>query len=121
MRKSVYWALRLLGHKLHVRIRICPDIHMSLEKRNERIVHDFQGGRPIPFLAAIHNLTENRVSQILKANGARKPKWKKMSAESRQRIFKLAKTGITKAEIGRKVGVSRERVRQILSPKRKTA
>lgn len=65
-------------------------------------------------LAEKYNLTENRISQVLTAYGARKPKWRKMSKETRRTIFQLQKKGFSKAEIGRKVGVSRERVRQIL-------
>ena len=65
-------------------------------------------------LAEKYNLTENRISQVLTEFGARSPKWRKMTPETRRKIFLLEKKGLSKAEIGRKIGVSRERVRQIL-------
>lgn len=114
MKKGINMALELLGHKLRFGFQIKPNGRESLDKRNERIVRDFDQGYSLKRLAEKYNLTENRVSQVLTANGARKPKWKKMSPETRRVIFLLNKKGLSKAEIGRKVGVSRERVRQIL-------
>jgi len=114
MKKRMTMALELLGHKLRIGFQIKPDSRDSLKKRNEKVIRDYQQGYTIDRLAEKYNLTENRISQILTAHGARQPKWRKMSEETRQTIFKLQKKGLSKAEIGRKVGVSRERVRQIL-------
>jgi len=36
---------------------------------------------------------------------------------TRDKVVKLGETGLNYAEIGRRVGISRERVRQILNPK----
>ncbi len=114
MKKGLSMALELLGHKLRVGFQIRPNGRDSLKRRNERVIRDYQQGYSLRRLATKYNLTENRISQILTAAGAREPKWRKMSKETRRTIFKLQKAGLSKAEIGRKVGVSRERVRQIL-------
>jgi len=114
MKKGINMALELLGHKLRIGFQIKPNGRESLEKRNERILRDFDQGYSLKRLAEKYNLTENRISQVLTSSGARQPKWKKMSPETRRIIFQLDKKGLSKAEIGRKVGVSRERVRQIL-------
>ena len=107
-------ALELLGHKLRVGFQIRPNSRSALHKRDEKVVRDYQQGYAIRRLAQKYGLTENRISQILTASGARQPKWRKMSAEKRKTIFQLQRKGLSKAEIGRQIGVSRERVRQIL-------
>ncbi|HUU27663.1 MAG TPA: sigma factor-like helix-turn-helix DNA-binding protein [archaeon] len=114
MEKTMNMALRLLGHKLGFGFQIRLDYRESLERRNDSIVHDFRQGYTIGRLADKYNLTENRISQVLIEFGARRPKWRKMTPEARRRILLLEKEGLSKAEIGRKIGVSRERVRQIL-------
>lgn len=114
MKKAVNMALELLGHKLKFGFQIKPDGRESLEKRNEKIVRDFKQGYSLSRLAEKYNLTENRISQVLTEFGARRPKWRKMTPKTRRWIFQLEKKGLSKAEIGRKIGVSRERVRQIL-------
>jgi len=40
-----------------------------------------------------------------------------VTTPSRDEVVRLGKTGLTNAEIGRRVGITRERVRQILKPK----
>ena len=107
-------ALELLGHKFRVGFQINPDSRNSLKKRDEKVVRDYKQGYTMKRLAQKYGLTENRISQILTASGARQPKWRKMSAEKKKAIFQLQRKGLSKAEIGRQVGVSRERVRQIL-------
>ncbi len=114
MKKVISMAMELLGHKLRFGFQIKPNGHDALRRRNEKVVRDYEQGYMIKRLAEKYNLTENRISQILTAYRARKPKWRKMSKETRRTIFQLQKKGLSKAEIGRKVGVSRERVRQIL-------
>ena len=114
MKKGISMALELLGHRLRFGFHIKPDTRNSLKKRDERVVRDYEQGYSIKRLAEKYRLTENRISQILTAHNARQPKWRKMSLEQRQVIFQLDKKGLSKAEIGRQVGVSRERVRQIL-------
>ena len=114
MKKAISMAMELLGHKLRFGFQIEPDGFDVLRRRNEKVVRDYEQGYMIKRLAEKYNLTENRISQILTAFGVRKPKWHKMSKETRRTIFQLKKKGLSKAEIGRKVGVSRERVRQIL-------
>ena len=114
MKKAISMALELLGHKLRIGFQIKPNGHDALSRRNERVIRDFAQGYTVERLAEKYTLTENRISQILTAFGARQPKWKKMSDKARWTIFQLQKKGLSKAEIGRKVGVSRERVRQIL-------
>ena len=106
--------MELLGHKLRFGFQIKPNSRDSLRRRNEKVIRDYEQGYTIKNLARKYNLTENRISQVLTAYGARRPKWRKMSRETRRTIFQLEKKGFSKAEIGRKVGVSRERVRQIL-------
>ncbi|HUU26823.1 MAG TPA: sigma factor-like helix-turn-helix DNA-binding protein [archaeon] len=114
MRKGLSMALELLGHKLRFGFQIKPNGRDSLKKRDDKVVRDYSQGYTTKRLADKYSLTENRISQILTCYGARKPKWRKMSEETRRTIFQLEKKGLSKAEIGRKVGVSRERVRQIL-------
>jgi hypothetical protein len=114
LRNAISVAVELLVHKLHTSFHIKPNSHDSLNRRNERMVRDFAQSYSVQRLAKKYNLTDNRISQVLTAFGVRQPKWKKMSDETRLTIFKLQKKGLSKAEIGRKVGVSRERVRQIL-------
>ena len=114
MKKAMNMAMELLGHKLRFGFQIKPDGRESLEKRNDKIVRDFKQGYSIGRLAEKYNLTENRISQVLTEFGARRPKWRKMTPATRRKIFQLEKKGLSKAEIGRKIGVSRERVRQIL-------
>ena len=114
MKKGLTMALNLLGYKLRFGFQIKPNSRNSLRKRDERVLGDYQRGVSTKELAGKYRLTENRISQILTAKGARKPKWRKMSQDKRQVIFRLEKKGLSKAEIGRQVGVSRERVRQIL-------
>jgi DNA-directed RNA polymerase sigma subunit (sigma70/sigma32) len=114
MNKALSMALELLGHKLRFGFQIKPNGRDSLKKRDERVLRDYMQGYAPKRLAGKYNLTENRISQILTSHGARRPKWRKMSEETRLKIFQLQEKGFSKAEIGRKVGVSRERVRQIL-------
>ena len=114
MKKGLNMALNLLGYKLRFGFQIKPNSRNSLKKRDERVLNDYQRGVSNKELAKKYRLTENRISQILTANGARKPKWRKMSEDKRRAIFQLEKSGLSKAEIGRRIGVSRERVRQIL-------
>jgi len=114
MKKTMNMVLRLLGHRLGFGFQIRPDYRESLERRNDSIVRDFKQGYTINRLAGKYDLTENRISQVLIEFGAHKPKWRKMTPEARRLIFLLEKNGLSKAEIGRKIGVSRERVRQIL-------
>jgi len=114
MEKSMNMALKLLGHELGVGFKIRPDYRESLERRNERIVCDYKKGHSIERLADKYDLTESRISQVLNKFGARRPKWRKLTLAARSWIFLLEKEGLSKAEIGRKIGVSRERVRQIL-------
>ncbi len=40
-----------------------------------------------------------------------------VTTPSRDEVVTLAETGLTNAEIGRRVGITRERVRQILNPR----
>ena len=40
-----------------------------------------------------------------------------VTTPSRDEVVRLAETGLTYAEIGRRVGITRERVRQILKPR----
>lgn len=87
----------------------------NFEKRDGNIVRDYSQGYSIKRLAQKYELTENRISQILTNRGAREPKWRKMSPENRKLIFRLSRKGLSGAEIGRQIGVSRERVRQILN------
>jgi len=115
MKKAMSVALELLGHKLRIGIQIKSNGRDTLNSRNERMIRDFSQGYSIELLAKTYNLTESRISQVLTASGARQPKWRKMSDDAHRTIFRLQKNGLSKAEIGRKVGVSRERVRQILN------
>jgi len=114
MNKVISMGMELLGHKLRFGFQIRPNGRDALRRRNEKVVRDYEQTYSVNRLAEKYNLTENRISQILTVYGARKPKWRKMSKETRRTIFQLHKKGLSKAEIGRKVGVSRERVRQIL-------
>ncbi len=114
MKKEISLTLELLGHKLCLRFNVSPNTYKLLEGRNKSIVYDFRRGYSIEFLAEKHSLTPNRVSQILITHGARQPKWRKMSLRKRKTIFQLYEKGLPKAEIGRRVGISRERVRQII-------
>ena len=115
MKKALSRPLELLGNILNIGFQFKPNGNRySLARRNERIVREFNRGYTLQRLAKKYNLTENRISQVLIASGARQPKWKKMSDKSRWAIFQLEKDGLSKAEIGRIIGVSRERVRQIL-------
>ena len=114
MKKAISMAMELLGHKMRFGFQIKPNGYDALKRRNAKVVRDYDQGYTIRRLAEKYNLTENRISQVLTAFGARKPKWRKMTKETRRTIFQLEKKGLSKAEIGRKVGVSRERVRQIL-------
>lgn len=107
-------VLKLLGHRLCFGFHIKPSTHNSLKKRDEKMVRDYKQGHSIEYLAKKHHLVEGRISQILITHNARQPKWRKMNQEQRQVIFRLYKKGLSKAEIGRQVGLSRERVRQIL-------
>ena len=107
-------AMELLGYKLRLGFQIEPNSVNSLERRNDHLVDDYRKGMKIKELAGKYQLTENRISQILTSNGVRKPKWRKMSNDTRRSIFQMRRKGLSKAEIGRRVGVSRERVRQIL-------
>ena len=89
----------------------------NLKKRDGKIIAGYKQGYSISRLAKKYNLTENRISQIVTGAGVRQRKWRKMRPESRKLIFRLFKKGLSKAEIGRHVGVTRERVRQILAEK----
>lgn len=117
MKKIISWAWSLFGHRFCLKIEVGPDIKGELEKRNRGIVRDFKEGRSVEFLAAIHNMTENWISRILIDHKARQPKWRKMGQIKRRMVFRLQKKGFSKAEIGRRVGVTRERARQILEQK----
>lgn len=114
MKKNISWIWSLFGHRFFFEFKVGPDIQGLLKKRNKRIVRDFKEGRSVRFLAAIYNVTETRISRILADGGARKRKWTKMSQRNHRMIFQLQKKGLSKAEIGRRVGVTRERARQIL-------
>ncbi|MEA2064109.1 MAG: hypothetical protein U9P14_10455 [Gemmatimonadota bacterium] len=114
MKKGLTMALNLLGYKLHIGFQLKPNGRGSLKKRDDQVLNDYNQGKSTKELAVKYGLTENRISQILTARGARKPKWRKMSKEKRSVIFQLEKRGFSKAEIGRRIGVSRERVRQML-------
>jgi len=115
MKKSISIPLELHGHKLRIGFQVTPNGRRDwLTRRNERMVREFARGYSVQRLAKKYNLTENRISQVLIASGARQPKWRKMSEKARWTIFQLQKIGLSKAEIGRQIGVSRERVRQIL-------
>jgi DNA-directed RNA polymerase sigma subunit (sigma70/sigma32) len=83
--------------------------------RTERMCAAFRSGRTPLEVAEKFGVSENRVRQVLNAAGARRPRWRKMSRETRKEVFRLRSQGLSKAEIGRRVGVSRERVRQILA------
>ena len=117
MKKSIYVTLDKLVQKLHINLMTKLKTSDSLSLRNEQIAREFYNGHSLKSLAKKHSLSENRISQVLTAHGARQPKWRKMSTENRRLVFQMQKKGLSKAAIGRKVGVSRERVRQILSQK----
>jgi DNA-binding CsgD family transcriptional regulator len=114
MNKRVSAGFRFLGHELNFHLKLASDRRVNLRKRDRRIAGEYLDGCSITRLAIKYGLTENRISQILVADGARQRKWRKMRPENRKLIFRLFKKGLSKAEIGRQVGVSRERVRQIL-------
>ncbi|MEA1996775.1 MAG: hypothetical protein U9N45_04020, partial [Gemmatimonadota bacterium] len=84
MKKGLSMALEMLGHKFRIGFQIRPNSRESLKKRNERVIRDFQQGYTAKSLSVKYNLTENRISQILTSNGARQPKWRKMSKETRR-------------------------------------
>lgn len=47
-------------------------------------------------------------------NGAAYVDWLRVQVRRRARILRLFRAGISQAEIGRRLGISRERVRQIV-------
>lgn len=114
MKKIASAGVEVLGHKVKFNFSLSPSSRIALKKRDEKIVREYRRDCSIGRLAKKYGLTQNRISQILLAGGARKPKWRKMSDEKKGTIFQLERKGFSKAEIGRQVGISRERVRQIL-------
>lgn len=49
-------------------------------------------------------------------NGAAYIKWLRAQLRRRARIRRMAASGMSQAEIGRRLGISRERVRQLVKP-----
>ena len=114
MKKEISLALELLGYKLRFIFQIRQNSFKFLEGRDKKIISGFKKGHSIPHLAKVFSLTPNRVSQILINHGAREPKWRKMTLKKRNSVFQLRKKGLSHSAIGRKLGVTRERIRQIL-------
>jgi DNA-binding NarL/FixJ family response regulator len=85
------------------------------KKRNTNIIADYKAKMDFIALANKYKITKNRILQILNANGVRDRKWTKMGLNGEMKILKLYAKGLSKSEIGRQVGVSRERVRQIIA------
>ncbi len=84
--------------------------------RNSEICMEFQAGVAVCDLAEKYGKTQTRIRQILKS--VREPKWKKKPPEVYAKIFELLVEGKSQAAIGREVGLSRERIRQILNKRR---
>jgi DNA-directed RNA polymerase specialized sigma subunit len=87
----------------------------NYEKRNARIIIDYKAGMDFIALSNKYEVTKNRILQILNDKGVRTRKWTKMGSKGKLNIIKLYAKGLSKSEIGRMVGVSRERVRQIIA------
>jgi hypothetical protein len=110
MKKEKALNLNLFGHCFNLRFGL-----KTYSRRDREIIKDYRLGYSVRQLAQKNALTDNRILQILNESGARRQKWRKMSSQKKEDVFKLWKDGLSKAEIGRCVGVSRERVRQILN------
>jgi len=108
-------SFNIFRNKIRIDLRIGPIRHYLTRQRNEQIILEFRRGSSIKFLAAKNGVTDNRIHQILTSSGTRAPKWHKMNQENRARVFELRGQGLSQAEIGRKIGVTRERIRQILN------
>ncbi len=80
--------------------------------RNSEICMEYQAGVAVCDLAEKYGKTQTRIRQILKP--VREPKWKKKPLEVYAKIVEMWRSGMSGAAIGREVGLSRERVRQIL-------
>ena len=106
-------SIRIFGYELRCELR--PILRARRERRDRQLVRDYKRGCPVPVLAKRYDLSEVRINQILFECGARQPKWRKIDMYTRAVIFDRAAQGYKYAEIGREVGVSRERIRQILN------
>jgi len=86
----------------------------KLDTRDNKIIFDYKQGLFIETIAKKYHLTKNRVFQILEKKEVRQRSWIKMNREKHSEILILFNSGVNKAEIGRRIGVSRERIRQII-------
>jgi len=102
----------LFGFRVHLRISRIKSRRLAILYR--RVAQDYRRGSPVPDIAVRYGLTVSRIYGILAETGARQRRWRKMSPELRQEICRAVQAGQSKAEAGRKFGVSRERVRQIV-------
>ncbi|MCE5271002.1 hypothetical protein LLH00_06925 [bacterium] len=106
--------IELFGFKVSLAIRRGVGRIHRTRNRNEKVVKDYKLGNSIREIADKYGVTVGRISQILVEEGARSPRWSRMTSRQRKLIYKLDRKGLSKSEIGRQVGVSRTRVRQIL-------
>jgi DNA-directed RNA polymerase sigma subunit (sigma70/sigma32) len=106
--------VEFFGFRVSLSVRRGGGKARRLRSRNEKVVEDYRSGDSIRELADKYGVTVGRISQILVEAGARLPRWSRMTSNQRRLIHKLDSKGLSKSEIGRQVGVSRTRVRQIL-------
>ena len=106
--------IELFGFRVSLAVRRGGGQARRIRNRNGKVVEDYRSGGSIRDLADKYGVTEGRISQILVEEGARLPRWSRMTSRQRRMIYKLDRKGLSKSEIGRQVGVSRTRVRQIL-------
>lgn len=106
--------MALFGYRFVLSIQVRGEGLRRLSARNEKIVKEYEEGISIGEISVRHDLTPGRVSQILGEHGAREPRWNRMTNRQRRLVLKLGRKGLSKSEIGRRVGISRTRVRQIL-------
>ena len=88
-------------------------------ERNKQLADMYAEGAMYETMALAFGITTTRVIQILNRLGVRKPKWRWASAETVEKIYQMKVEDRSQAVIGREVGLSRERIRQILKNGRK--
>ena len=89
-------------------------------ERNKQLADMYAEGYMYETIASAFGITKTRVIQILNGLGVRKPKWRWSKPDTVEKIYQMKVEDRSQAVIGREVGLSRERIRQILNGGRKT-